>query len=337
MQWFSVEPSEPLIDSHGASQRSVEGFAATALEACEPPAGVLLDRGRGWSSAARRPLRGLSPTGALRPQPAHVRMGVVTTQAAPPPPARGVRGPSAAGRCPVPRRAVSSHGSSSFGDLLLARSLLALRPRPRLRLLPRARLHGHLGRCRLRLDLRELLVRRHTAETGARQRRVRAALAVAARSQRSDPRTPRHPRRRRMPPRPRPARTRARTGCPPSSPSAAAGGRSVPSLPIASASWSSGTITVASFRSSSGTRARAATAPWRRSAARVLARMMSIFSAQLGHDVVRDRAGHADADRVDALRMRLDRDLRAVAGLARHRGSRRARRRSPEPRSRTGS
>ena len=47
--------------------------------------------------------------------------------------------------------------------------------------------------------------------------------------------------------------------------------------------------------------------------------MMSIFSAQLGHDHADARPARADAgtDRVDALRMRLDRDLRAVAGLAR--------------------
>ena len=96
-----------------------------------------------------------------------------------------------------------------------------------------------------------------------------------------------------------------------------------PSLPIASASWSSGTTTVASRRlvvdvdlAHARRRERLGDEP---RGLRVPRDDVDLLAAELGDDHADARAARADAgaDRVDALDVRLDRDLRAVARLAR--------------------
>ena len=97
----------------------------------------------------------------------------------------------------------------------------------------------------------------------------------------------------------------------------------MPSLPIASASWSSGTTTVASLAvvvevdlAHARRRERLRDEAGRLGVPRD---DVDLLAAELGDDHAHARAARADAgaDRVDALGVRLDGDLRAVAGLAR--------------------
>ena len=95
-----------------------------------------------------------------------------------------------------------------------------------------------------------------------------------------------------------------------------------PSRPIASESWSSGTITVA-CRSSSSTRTSRTRAGRERlgdeaGGLLVVGNDVDLLAAELGDDHADARAARADAgaDRIDAVGVRDDRDLRAEAGLA---------------------
>ena len=95
-----------------------------------------------------------------------------------------------------------------------------------------------------------------------------------------------------------------------------------PSRPIASESWSSGTMTVAcvglvvdEHLAHAGGRQRLGDEP---GGLVVVGDDVDLLAAQLGDDHAHARAARADAgaDRVDAVGVRDDRDLRAVAGLA---------------------
>ena len=77
---LSVEPRELRIDPHGLSQGAVEGVPVAAPARSRPAAGTCRRRvpapcGECVSAPSRATKRSSSACGALRPQPAHVRIG----------------------------------------------------------------------------------------------------------------------------------------------------------------------------------------------------------------------------------------------------------------------